>query len=84
MEQPPRTNQGLPPEGDVSMQSERNSVHELRGVRYEGEQGDSEELFINSRPFEYNVNHTNEQFCKKRFVKRLPRRMRMDVPAMTA
>lgn len=80
----PRTHQDVPPEGNVSMQSERNSIHELRGVRYESEQGNSKELFIDPRPFEHNVDHTDKQFCTKQSIKHLPKRMKVDAPAMMA
>ena len=59
------------PEGDVSVQSERNSVHELRGVRYESEQGDPEELLIDPRSFKHDIHHTHKQLCTKRSVNNL-------------
>ena len=75
---------GGSPEGDVSVQSERNGVHELCGVRYESKQGDAEELFVDSRSFEHNIHHIDKQFCTTQFLNRFSKKIKLDVPAITA
>ena len=72
------------PESDVSVQGERNSIHKLRGVRYESEQSDPEELLIDPRSFKHNIHHTDKQLCTKRSVNHLYGETKVDEPAMTA
>jgi hypothetical protein len=62
------------PERNVSIQSERNGVHELGGVWYESKQGNPKELLIDTRSFEHNIHHIHKQFYAKRSVNYLSKK----------
>lgn len=65
----PSTNVDLPlgrkqclRESDVAIERERDGIHELGRVWHEREEGDSEELFRNSRPFEDDIDNVDKDF----------------------
>lgn len=52
------------PERDVAVQSEGECVHKLGRVRDECEQGDSQELFVDTRALKDDINHVDQNLCK--------------------
>jgi hypothetical protein len=53
-------------QGDVAVESKRHSVHELCRVRDEGEQGDSEELFVDARTLEDDIDDVDKYLCERK------------------
>ena len=49
---------------DVPTHGKSHGVHELGCVRDEGEQCDTQELFVNPRPFKDDVDHFDQELCK--------------------
>ena len=50
------------PQGNIPIQRKRDGVHELGGIRNEGKERDTKELFIDTRALEDNIDHINEDF----------------------
>lgn len=49
---------------DVSVHSKRYGVHELGGVGYECEEGDTKKLFRYARSFEDDIHDIHENLCR--------------------
>lgn len=54
---------GYLPESDVAVHRKRHGVHELSGIRDQSKQRNSQELFINSRPLQDNVDYIDKKLC---------------------
>lgn len=51
------------PESDVAVHRKRHGVHELSGIRDQSKQRNSQELFIDSRPLQDNVDYIDKKLC---------------------
>ena len=51
------------PQRDVTVESERHSIHEFGGVRDKSEQSDAKELFIDTRASEDDIDNVDQDLC---------------------